>query len=349
MVRIALFGTGAAAERAATVIDGMAGLSLTAVADNSPAKQGTTWRGRRVSSARELADESDGWDYVCVASVAHTVIARQLIDLGISPVRLAIADPWAEGGLLAGLPRLSALLDQNEPPPPSPQPAVGFEEDFAQLQHLRKLGFAPTHVLDIGASDGCWTFTASQIFPEAEYVLVEPVPHYNTILRTDLKARTRRLQMALGPRDGDVDIIVPVHATYGIYDSSVLQHRNGRQPQADTVRVPMRRVDTLLAEGVIAPPELVKIDVQGYEADVLAGAARLWQCTEVFFVELSLDPFWTGSLALPEMIGLFAAHGFIPMDFFHEFRSPNGTLAQIDAVFVKRGGPLASRRFSAGA
>jgi FkbM family methyltransferase len=40
-------------------------------------------------------------------------------------------------------------------------------------------------------------------------------------------------------------------------------------------QVPVRRLDTLLAEGVIPPADFLKIDVEGFEKEVLLGASAL--------------------------------------------------------------------------
>jgi hypothetical protein len=39
---------------------------------------------------------------------------------------------------------------------------------------LKNLGFAPTHILDVGANRGNWTRAALKYFPDAIYTLVEP-------------------------------------------------------------------------------------------------------------------------------------------------------------------------------
>src|SRR5262249_20010845 len=39
---------------------------------------------------------------------------------------------------------------------------------------LRRMGFAPRHVVDVGANRGYWTRAAFKYFPNAVYTLVEP-------------------------------------------------------------------------------------------------------------------------------------------------------------------------------
>lgn len=332
-LKIAVFGTGEQAERAWTVIQSFPGLSIVAVADNAVAKRGSIWHGQPILNAADLVAFNE-WDYVCVASRWHAEIVNQLMGLGVAPDRIAVLGAWGEGGLVAGVERLQCLF----PASGSSAGAVpGFEDDFSRLALLRRLGFAPDVVLDVGASSGPWSVTCARVFPRAHYYLVEPLPHYEEQLLTETAGAWHRLPLALGAEDGEAIIAVPT-SNYGAFGATLLPTSAA---SAETLRVPLRRINTLLAEGTLARPQLVKLDVQGYEAAVLAGGERLWESVEVFFVELSMDRFWTGAHVLSEMIDLFGRHGFLPFDFFHEFRSPDGILRQIDCVFLRRDGPLA--------
>src|SRR5271163_78621 len=52
-----------------------------------------------------------------------------------------------------------------------PRPSEGLDP-FLRL--LKRFGFAPRHILDIGANRGLWTREALKFFPDARYTLVEP-------------------------------------------------------------------------------------------------------------------------------------------------------------------------------
>ena len=41
------------------------------------------------------------------------------------------------------------------------------------LQNLKKKGFRPTHVVDVGAYEGNWTIDFIEVFPEAKVLMVE--------------------------------------------------------------------------------------------------------------------------------------------------------------------------------
>ena len=54
---------------------------------------------------------------------------------------------------------------------PSSACNLGLDNFFAAL---KRLGFQPRHIIDIGANRGSWTRKARLYFPDAQYTLVEP-------------------------------------------------------------------------------------------------------------------------------------------------------------------------------
>jgi FkbM family methyltransferase len=82
----------------------------------------------------------------------------------------------------------------------------------------------------------------------------------------------------------------------------------------------------------------LKIDAQGYEAEVLKGAARLMPRVMALEVELSLVPLYQGQLLIGDMIAMLYQMGFrmvgvTPKPVFCE--PETGYSLQIDGTFVK--------------
>jgi FkbM family methyltransferase len=80
----------------------------------------------------------------------------------------------------------------------------------------------------------------------------------------DVRAPNERhhyFTLALGNYDGECTVYVPDN----LYEARVTA--------AGTHKVPIARLDTLWAKGMIAPADFIKIDCEGYEPEVLAGAA----------------------------------------------------------------------------
>lgn len=230
----------------------------------------------------------------------------------------------------------------NEKPGPS-TPALaavpGFEDDQAKLLLLQKLGFTPGAIVDVGASNGPWSWTCAKVFPDSKYFLFEALPQYSRNLMVPNDRRQWHYHsLALGPTDGEIAMTVP-EGEHGCYGSSALEFG---KPMGQTVAVQQRRIDGLLAEGQLSMPDLVKIDVQGYELHVLSGAEQLWGNTEVFIIETSLYRYWKDAPSINHVINYFDARGYCLFDIAGEFRARNGSLSQLDLIFVKKKGRLVS-------
>ena len=111
--------------------------------------------------------------------------------------------------------------------------------------------------------------------------------------------------------------------------------------------VPVRTIDSLLAEGKIAPPQLVKIDVQGYELNVLNGGTKLFETTEVFILEVSLFEFLPGMPVVHQVVDYMTRRHYVLFDIAGHLRRPHqADLGQLDLVFVRQDSPLcASKRW----
>ena len=82
---------------------------------------------------------------------------------------------------------------------------------------------------------------------------------------------------------------------------------------------------------------LLKIDVQGYERQVLAGAMRVLDSSCAVVSELSLVPLYENQVLAREVWDLLVMHGFEPWSMEPCFRNPeNGQTLQLDGVFVRR-------------
>lgn len=81
----------------------------------------------------------------------------------------------------------------------------------------------------------------------------------------------------------------------------------------------------------------LKIDVQGYELEVLEGASNLLQCTKAIQIELSTTPLYLNAPLYLDVISYLADLGFELFNLEPEFRNPNtGRLLQLDGIFVRK-------------
>lgn len=89
--------------------------------------------------------------------------------------------------------------------------------------------------------------------------------------------------IAIGSEDGTAEFNVMADSSMGKLASSSFQ---SEVKTADILRVPLRRLDSFVAEGNYRPPQIIKIDVEGAEVDVLEGARQILQTSKpTLFIE----------------------------------------------------------------
>jgi len=211
---------------------------------------------------------------------------------------------------------------------------IGNMEAF--LRHVRRLGFVPTGILDVGACKTDWSRLARRYFPHARFTLIEPQLEMQTHLEA-FCAETpgSRWQLAAaGSKAGEKTLTVWPDGV----GSSLLTPVDGIPREQR--RVPIVTIDSLFADGEELP-QLAKLDVQGYELEALRGAERLFGHTECFVVETSLFASMPGMPLLADVVAFFDQRGYRVYDIAGFLRRPlDGALGQIDVVFVRKQGML---------
>jgi FkbM family methyltransferase len=106
------------------------------------------------------------------------------------------------------------------------------------------MGYAPDFVIDVGASNGVWSFFASRALPSKRYILVEPLVSRYRVDTTDHFLSTHPefeiVEMAVSDRAGTM----PLHLSSNLYGSSLLQPEI-LDDKGESIDVPVTTLDSL--------------------------------------------------------------------------------------------------------
>ncbi|CAE8610793.1 unnamed protein product, partial [Polarella glacialis] len=147
---------------------------------------------------------------------------------------------------------------------------------LSRLAAYRKLGFHPRRVLDVGANEAKWTLASQEVFPGAEFLMLEADVRHSPKLEGVGAAFEFHL---LGEQPS---ASVPFFSTTADLSSGASVHREFSQAYAaryfEELHVPMTTLDRLFPqEG--AAFDLIKLDTQGSELAILRGwLAVAWIC-----------------------------------------------------------------------
>lgn len=214
----------------------------------------------------------------------------------------------------------------------------------ASLHRMRRLGFNPAVAIDVGAYIGEWTRSFKRIFPSARILMVEPQPSHIDRLRA-VAAAFNGVELATVLLGAQERGNVPFHMCESA--SSVLME-SARTTVVSTISVPMTTLDKSTANTVFARPDFIKLDVQGYELEVLRGGEVPLASAEAVLMEVNLLGILDGAPLFHEATQFMSERGFQVYDICTFFRRPyDGALWQVDVIFVRSSSFLvASKRWA---
>jgi len=203
----------------------------------------------------------------------------------------------------------------------------GFED--AELTLVEKLLQTGMTVLDIGAHHGLYTLLASKrVGSTGKVVAFEPSARERTRLLRHLRLNNSHNvtlePMALGSEAGEADLFLVDYfedACNSLRPPTV--HSTTHQ-----VRVPVFRLDDVLEKLGVRTVDFMKLDVEGAERDVLAGAPRLLTSSPrpLILVEVSDVRTSPWGYHAREILQSLVQLGFETFTF-----SPKGTIRPISA------------------
>lgn len=213
---------------------------------------------------------------------------------------------------------------------------LGHIESLELVESVSHLGIGT--VYDIGANAGTWVLLAKAVLPTARVEAFEPLAsHFPAFLKNVGNDSTVSLhKLALGSQN----TTAVLHVTSFSDASSLLaleQRGVAEFGVTETGQVPVevRRLDDYRAEHRLPFPDLIKLDVQGYEVDVLMGASECLEHARAIVAEVSFEQYYTNQCLLHDIVGCLAKHQFYVAAVGD--RTQTGTLlTQTDVLFLRR-------------
>jgi FkbM family methyltransferase len=200
---------------------------------------------------------------------------------------------------------------------------------YWSLKNLHNNGFNPKQVLDIGAFEGEWTKMASSIFTEASFLMFEAQESKKNMLAQLHSATVDHHIGLLGP---EINSKSKFYVNETVSSALPESAKEGQE----YIEVPMFTVDEVLKTKGIAKADFIKLDVQGFELEVLKGAKTTLQNAEVVLMEVSLIEINKGAPLIYEVMKFMDEHNFICYDICSIVRRPlDKALWQTDLIFVK--------------
>lgn len=210
--------------------------------------------------------------------------------------------------------------------------------EIAAYERLKRKGFMPDRIIDVGAYEGSWTRLVRSVFDKVPVTMIEAQDGKKPLLDAVCReiSDTSVVSALLGSTGG---------ATVTFYEmetGSSTRPENSNVAREEAIMTTRTLDDVIDVSGTAL---FLKIDVQGSELDVLSAGQKTLSRCEVVQLETALLPYNEGAPQMIEVLIQMEEWGFSPFD-FAGFIRPNGVdLVQTDILFVRTNSTLRAKEF----
>lgn len=208
-----------------------------------------------------------------------------------------------------------------------------------------RINLLPSHfqrdchtIVDVGANVGNWSSAILTTFNFESLIALEPNPAVFDALCKKLRVfkHAKCVKCGVSSQRGEL----PFYITSGSQCASVLKPNQAMSniygsdfDTTKTITVPVDTLDHLLAE--ITEISLLKIDVQGFEREVLRGAGQTLHKTKLVLIEANFVSHYENDICFPELDALMNSFGFALSNLSPPFQK-NEFALWADALYRKR-------------
>lgn len=198
-------------------------------------------------------------------------------------------------------------------------------------------------ILDVGANIGDFAKLAREVFPEATIYSLEPLPDCFEKLTKCLPGDTKFFPMNIAA--GSAPSVLNFYRSFHSPSSSFLQMSDLHKeafPQshegqaAQPLPVQVDTLDNLFKGKELKGAVLVKLDVQGFESEVIMGAPELLGKAHIVLMEMSFVSLYSNLPLFHDIYLKMYDLGFrYRGNLAQMLHATTGEVVQVDAIFVR--------------
>lgn len=214
---------------------------------------------------------------------------------------------------------------------------AGVPSTTTSLKLIKRNGFNPGVIYDIGAYKGEWAIDVLKIFPAASFYMFEAQEAKEVFLRTISGKHPNQLNYYIGL----LGAVSGKEVSFHEYGTASSVHSEYFKTEAVSSIRQLQTLDDIIEENKWPLPNLVKLDTQGYEIEILKGGCRAIANTEAILMEVSFLEIYKGAPLFRDVVRQMSDWGFQVYDICTLMRRPlDQALYQADVLFVKSNSKL---------
>jgi len=196
------------------------------------------------------------------------------------------------------------------------------------IRDIQAKGLKIDTIYDIGAWQGGWSHSLkAQTCPNSQFILFEANPAYESVLQN---CGFPAFNIALSnPGREFVDFYNGTNTGDSYYKETTAHYDNQQ-----AIKLPCYTLDEIIKKYNLPIPQFIKIDTQGSELDILAGAVGILDKVDLIYTEMPIVSYNKGAPNIQDYLDFFKSHNFVPMQLL-EKHYIDDILIQVDIMFMR--------------
>ena len=194
-------------------------------------------------------------------------------------------------------------------------------------------------VIDVGANKGQFALAVNAAYPQANIYSFEPLPEVFLELQKNCEhnARCKTFNTALGSQTGQIKFYKTGYslASSALRPSRFHEVNTDYSTDVSIIEVPVRRLDELEEAINFCSPVLLKLDVQGFEKEVIKGADMVLKKIDFILIEVSFVSMYDNEPLFMEMHDFLSSLGFVLITPLSAFQNSDLQILQLDLLYRK--------------
>jgi FkbM family methyltransferase len=141
---------------------------------------------------------------------------------------------------------------------------------------------------DVGGNKGDYTLMLKESFPNSIITTFEPNPNTFQLLQTNIGDNSKLINKGVGENKGELELFFDVNNTTSVQASS---NPEILKQIAKTTNLTSVKIDVITLDDYVKEPQidLLKIDVEGFELEVLKGAKKLIENNKIKIIQFEFN------------------------------------------------------------
>ena len=215
-----------------------------------------------------------------------------------------------------------------------------YRDCFETVDVLLKL-YKPEYLCDIGANSGKWAYVLHQMNPNLKHIVFfEPQRKFYQELQDISFPGVSKViyPYGLGEKEESLTIEGGTSSASFLKGTETQNFYFPNSLQSESESVEIKVLDQIYQNDILPTPDLIKLDVQGFELNVLRGAINTVLKAKCLVVELSFRQFYKNQPSAWEIFKFLEEKGYVMIAKGYEWKSVHNRseLLQMDGIFFNK-------------